>query len=491
MSQPVRDLEPSALWNHFADLNQVPRPSKKETRVIQFISDFGQALSLETTVDKAGNVIIRKPASVGMEDRVPIVMQAHLDMVCQKNADTQFDFESQGIEMYVEGDWVKAKGTTLGSDNGIGVASIMTILASTDIEHPSVEGLFTIDEETGMTGAQELKGGLLKGQILLNLDTEDDDELTIGCAGGVDVTCEGTYEPEQTPTDIRGFRVMLRGLTGGHSGVDIQRGRGNANKLMNRLLWGAGKRFGVRIAEIDGGGLRNAIPRESFAVVAVPKKLGVELQTWLQTEFEIIQAEYQATDPAAELMIDEVTPPEEVLPEDLQQTLLAALYSLVSGIHRMSPEIKGLVQTSNNLARVLVGKGKLYVGCLTRSSVNSERDDLANALCSVLELTGAQVDMSGAYPGWQPNPDAKIVSTMSDLYQELFGEPAHVAACHAGLECGILGRNYPEMEMISFGPNIRGAHSPDERVQISSVQKYWGFLLETLRRIPKAQRHKS
>jgi dipeptidase D len=446
--------------------------------------DFGTALALETTVDKVGNVIIRKPASPGREDRTPIVMQAHLDMVCQKNANTKFDFDSQGIEMLVDGDWVRAKGTTLGSDNGIGVASIMTILASTDIEHPALEALFTIDEETGMTGAKAFQGGLLNGRILLNLDTEEDNELTIGCAGGVDVTCAGMYQPEQTPSDIRGYRLTIRGLTGGHSGVDIHLGRANANKLMNRLLWGAAQEFGVRVAHVDGGGLRNAIPRESFAVVAVPKKLGDGFGAWVEAQFALIRNEYETTDPHAEITIDEVVPPEEVLPENLQKSLLAAIYAATCGIYRMCPEIEGLVQTSNNVARVLVGEGKLTVGCLTRSSVNSERDDLAHALCAVFGLTGAEVTAAGDYPGWQPNPDAKIVAMMSNLYEEMFGEPAHVAACHAGLECGILGANYPDIEMISFGPNIRGAHSPDERVQISSVQKYWKFLLEALRRIP-------
>ena len=485
MRQNVRDLEPSALWNHFADLNQIPRPSKKEERVIQFIREFGEGLALETFVDDVGNVIIRKPASTGMEDRTPIVMQSHLDMVCQKNAETDFDFDTQGIEMFVDGDWVRAKGTTLGSDNGIGVASIMTVLAASDIEHPPVEGLFTIDEETGMTGAKALQGGLLKGQMMLNLDTENDNELTIGCAGGVDVACEGTYEPAPAPANMRGYRMEIRGLTGGHSGMDIHLGRGNANKLINRLLWGAAQKFGLRVARIDGGGLRNAIPRESVAIVAVPKQMGDEFVSWIEAESATIRGEYQTTDQQIELAVAEVPPPEKVLPAELQRTLLAAVYAATCGIHRMCPDIKDLVQTSNNLARVLVADGKLLVGCLTRSSVNSERDDLANALRAVFSLTGAEVVAGGAYPGWQPNPEAKIVTLMSNLYQELFGEPAHVAACHGGLECGILGDHYPAIEMISFGPNIRGAHSPDECVQISSVQKYWQFLLETLRRIPR------
>lgn len=484
MSQDVRALQPQAMWNYFADLNEVPRPSKQEERVIEFMRSFGESLKLETVVDEVGNVIIRKPASPGMEDRVPIVMQSHLDMVHQKNADTDFDFNTQSIEMFVEGDWVKARGTTLGSDNGIGVASIMTILASTDIAHPACEALFTIDEETGMTGAQSLRGGLLHGEILLNLDTEDDDELTIGCAGGADVTARRTYTPDKSTGETHGCRLTLRGLTGGHSGVDIHLGRGNANKLMNRLLWGAAKQFDVRISQIEGGGLRNAIPRESSAVLAVPQIRSMELSDWITSQALIIHDEYQITDPDLEIVLEPTDPPASLLPPDLQKQLLGTIYACPCGIHRMSPDIPDLVQTSNNLARVLVKDGEITIMCLTRSSVNTERDDLANAIVAVFELTGSDVGITGQYPGWKPAPEAKIIKIMSGLYEELFGEPAHVAACHAGLECGILGTNYPDMEMISFGPNIRGAHSPDERCQISSVQKYWKFLLETLKRIP-------
>ena len=486
MSQSVRDLEPAALWNHFADLNAVPRPSKREERVIAFAKNFGESLGLETLVDDVGNVIIRKPASAGMEDRTPIVMQSHLDMVHQKNADTDFDFETQGIEMYVDGDWVRTRGTTLGADNGLGVASIMTLLSSTDIAHPPLEALFTIDEETGMTGAKGLKGGLLSGTILLNLDTEEDNELTIGCAGGVDVTATHAYAAESTPSGTTAYRVFVRGLKGGHSGVEIHLGRGNANKLMNRLLWNSAAQFGVRIAEIDGGSLRNAIPRESFAIVVVPEGEASAFEKWMKAEASTICVEYATTDADAEIGCEKVDLPAGVLPSDVQKLLLGTIYACPSGIHRMSPDIDDLVQTSNNLARVLVKDGEMTIGCLTRSSVNTERDDLANAITANFELLGGSVSLGGDYPGWQPAPGSDIVKLMSSLYEELFGESAHVAACHAGLECGILGTNYPDMEMISFGPNIRGAHSPDECAQISSLQKYWGFLLETLKRIPKA-----
>jgi dipeptidase D len=486
MSAEVRKLEPRAIWNHFADLNSVPRPSKKEQRIVEFARRFGEKLGLETHVDEIGNVIIRKPASPGMEDRIPIVMQAHLDMVHQKNADTDFDFEQQGIEMYVDDDWVKARGTTLGADNGLGVASIMTILAADEIPHPPLEALFTVDEETGMTGAQALKPGLLEGKILLNLDTEEDDELTIGCAGGVDVTVRGTYNGQDVPAGSAAYQVIVRGLQGGHSGMDIHRGRANANKAMNRLLWGAAQSCDLRIASIDGGGLRNAIPRESHAIVVVPKEKAQSFERWMAETAEAIRSEYATTDPNAEIKVETAELPATLIPADLQRKLLGTIYACPSGIYRMSPELEDLVQTSNNLARVLVADGHFSMLCLARSSVNSERDDLANAIKASLELTGGTVDISGGYPGWQPAPASAIVTLMSQLHEELFGESAHVAACHGGLECGIVGQHYPDMDMISFGPTIRGAHSPDERVQISSVQKFWKFLTEALKRIPQA-----
>ena len=486
MSTDVKNLEPRPLWNYFADLNEVPRPSKKEQRVIQFAKAFGEKLGLETLVDEIGNVLVRKPASPGMEHRMPIVMQAHLDMVCQKNAETDFDFDSQGIQMFVDGDWVRARGTTLGADNGMGVASIMTILASNDIVHPPLEGLFTIDEETGMTGAQHLKPGWLRGQIMLNLDTEEDTELTIGCAGGCDVTATREYSADPVPNDYEAFQISVRGLQGGHSGMDIHLGRGNANKLMNRILWGIARDHAARIGSINGGGLRNAIPRESFAVVVVPTAHAPGMRDWLQSTAATIRQEYATTDPNLEISFESTDMPAGLLPLDLQKTVLGSIYACPHGIHRMSPEIRDLVQTSNNLARVLVADGHISIMCLTRSSVNSERDDLAHAIVAGLELTGASVTVMGGYPGWQPDPDSSIVQLMSSLYEEMFGESAHVAACHAGLECGIVGQHYPQMEMISFGPTIKGAHSPDERVQISSVQKYWRFLLESLKRIPSA-----
>ena len=482
MNEAIRKLEPTVMWNNFADLNAVPRPSKKEERVIQFIKSFGETLNLPTYVDEVGNVIIKKPATKGMEDRVTIVLQSHLDMVHQKNAATNFDFNTQGIEMFVEGDWVKANGTTLGADNGIGVASIMALLESTTIPHPALEALFTIDEETGMTGALALKGGLLDGSIMLNLDTEDDDELTIGCAGGIDITATGTYTSEVAKHNMA-YKISVKGLTGGHSGMDIHRGRGNANKIMNRLLLNLTRDLTIEIASIDGGSLRNAIPRESVSVITVGD--ANNLKKSIQEFESIIQAEYKTTDPHVIITIEETEIPTQVVSADFQYKLLRSIYACPFGIYRMSSDIAGLVQTSNNVARVIVKDGAYQIQCLTRSSVDSEKLDLQHAITSAFELMGANIVVAGSYPGWTPKPSAPIVKLMSDLYKERYHSEAKVSACHAGLECGILGTNYPDMQMISFGPNIKGAHSPDERAQISSVQKYWGFLLETLVRIPK------
>ncbi len=483
MNEAIRNLEPAAMWNNFADLNAVPRPSKKEEKVIQFIKAFGEKLKLTTTVDHAGNVIIKKPATKGMENKVTVALQSHLDMVHQKNASTQFDFNTQGIEMLVDGDWVKANGTTLGADNGIGVASIMALLQSTDIPHPALEALFTIDEETGMTGAIELKGGLLDANILLNLDTEDDHELTIGCAGGVDVTATGVYTNE-TPKNDSAFKLSVKGLTGGHSGMDIHKGRANANKLMNRLLINLDKEFSPEIAMIDGGSLRNAIPRESVSEIVIAKDKEQPLKEKIKAFETFFKTEYHITDPHLTVTLEPLEKPAGVLNKDFQNKLLRALYACPTGIYRMSSEIAGLVQTSNNIAKVVVKDGMYQIQCLTRSSVDSEKTDLQDAIIATFELINAKVTTAGSYPGWTPNPSSAIVKLMSDLYLERYKEPANVSACHAGLECGILGTNYPHIQMISFGPTITGAHSPDEKVQISSVHKYWGFLLEILKRIP-------
>jgi dipeptidase D len=484
MSQQVEQLEPQSFWKHFAALNAVPRPSKKEERVIRFVREFGERLSLPTRVDEVGNVIITKPATPGMELKPTVILQSHLDMVCQKNSDTEFDFDNQGISMVVDGDFVRAQGTTLGADNGIGVAAIMEILESKDIAHPRIEALFTIDEETGMTGALGLKGGLLEGRIMLNLDTEDDRELTIGCAGGLDVTSELWYQPDAFPSDSETFEIVVRGLTGGHSGMDIHLGRGNANKLLNRLLWKARQNFGLRVSIIDGGGLRNAIPREARALVMIPSENLPEFLEEFAVKVLDIKTEYKTTDPKLSISCTpSVTKVIDVLDPQFQDRIIDAIYACPNGIHRMSPDITGLVQTSNNLARVLIEHGQCTVKCLTRSSVDTEKADLAQQIQSCFEPFGADVSFTGEYPGWTPNPHSPVVDLMARLYTEMFGEKPHVNACHAGLECGILARNYPGMDMVSFGPNIRGAHSPDENVQISSVSKFRRFFHETLRRV--------
>ena len=484
MNQEIRNLEPKQLWNKFADLNAVPRPSKKEERVIAFIEKFGKDLNLPTLIDEVGNVIITKPATKGMENRKTVVLQSHLDMVHQKNSDTDFDFDTQGIEMYVDGDWVRANGTTLGADNGLGVATIMAVLESTTIEHPAIEALFTIDEETGMTGAMGLKGGVLKGDILLNLDTEDDDEIGVGCAGGIDLTAIQNYTEEVTSSDMFAYSIEIKGLNGGHSGMDIIKGLGNANIFMNRLLFEGYEKYGLRISSIKGGSLRNAIPRESFAIVTIESMHKAVFESEFNLLVAALKKEYATIESDLEILLTATEVPNMVMPVGVQEATIKSIYASFNGVYRMSPDITGLVETSNNIARVTIGGGIVEVLCLIRSSVDSGKKDLSNKLQSTLELGGFDVEFSGSYPGWAPDMDSSILKVMDALYQRINGEKAFVAACHAGLECGILGTNYPEMEMISFGPTIKGAHSPDERASISSSQKYWKFFLEVLKEIP-------
>ncbi len=480
----IQSLEPRTVWKYFAELNAVPRPSKREERVIAFMLDFGRALGLDTVEDKVGNVIIRKPATAGMESRKTVVLQSHLDMVHQKNNTTDFNFEEQGIEMFVDGDWVRAKGTTLGADNGMGVAAIMAILASDDIPHPPLEALFTVDEETGMTGAKGLESGLLEGSILLNLDTEEDDEIDIGCAGGIDVTAIGSYLQKGLPEGAKTYRLVVKGLQGGHSGMDIHRGLGNANKIINRLLYAGVQGGELQLGEIDGGGLRNAIPRESTAYFALSKENG-EVLNKMEDLIADIKKELAPTEPNLLIGMEEHPFSGQVMDPGDRDKLLRAVYGVHNGVFSMSRAIDGLVETSNNLARVEVKEGRIKIGCLTRSSVESAKTDLANGLASVFSLAGYEVTLSGDYPGWTPDPDSEILKILEEQYTRLFGEEPTVVSCHAGLECGILGSHYPDMDMISFGPNIKGAHSPDERVQISSVQKFWTFLKKVLEEIPE------
>ena len=485
MSQDIRNIAPKIVWNHFADLNAVPRPSKKEERIIQFMVDFGKSLNLDTLVDEVGNVIIKKPATVGMENRKITVMQGHIDMVHQKNADTVFDFDKEGIKMFVDGDWVKAEGTTLGADNGLGVAAIMAILSSTDIPHPAIEALFTIDEETGMTGAMGLKADVLSGEILLNLDTEEDDEIGIGCAGGVDVTATRNYTEEKTPENSTAFSIAVTGLNGGHSGMDIIKGLGNANKIMNRLLFDGLEKYGLRISEVNGGSLRNAIPRESFASIVINTNAKESFLLDSSKIIYTIKQEFSTLESNLEIEIQEVESPKSIMEIDAQESFIKSIYAALNGVYRMSPDVEGLVETSNNIAKIIVKNGAIKIGCLTRSSSESNKWDLANSLKACFELGGFNVDFAGTYPGWLPNMNSSILKVVESTYINLFNEQPNVAACHAGLECGILGQNYPKMEMISFGPNIKGAHSPDERAQISSTQKFWKLLQEVLKNIPE------
>lgn len=481
----VRNLEPKAVWNHFEDLNAVPRPSKKEERIRQFMLNFGKNLGLDTQEDKIGNVIIKKPATTGMEGRETIIMQSHIDMVHQKNSDTVFDFDTQGIASYVDGEWVKARGTTLGADNGMGVAATMAVLASESIAHPAIEALFTIDEETGMTGAKELDGSLLSGKILLNLDTEDDDEFSVGCAGGIDTNTSYNYKEEPVPSDWTALRIEIRGLKGGHSGMDIHLGRGNSNKWMNRMIYNAFKEVDLRIVEIEGGSLRNAIPRESFATLVCPQKDQDKALSSLQDSLKDLRYEFSESEPDANVSINPVaTHPSKMMAADDQIRILKAIYVVPNGVWTMSQKIEGLVETSSSLAKVMITNGAFKTQSLQRSMIESGRNDIADAIRACFELIGADVVQNGEYPGWAPNPSSRILKVMEEKYRAHFNEEPRVQACHAGLECGILGEHLPGCDMISFGPTIRNPHSPDEKVNIASVQKFWTFLKSVLAAIP-------
>lgn len=478
----VRELEPQSLWNHFEDLNAVPRASKKEERVIAFMQDFGKVLNLETYTDPVGNVIIKKPATTGMEGRQTVIIQSHLDMVHQKNNETEFDFDTQGIQTYIDGDWVKARGTTLGADNGLGVAAIMALLSSTEISHPALEALFTIDEETGMTGAFELEKGKLDGTILLNLDTEDDDEFSIGCAGGIDTNTSYHCHYQPVPPQASAYELKVTGLKGGHSGVDINNERGNANKIMNRLMYKT-EAFGLRIVSIDGGSLRNAIPRESVAQVIVTD------ETYTQ-EFEIrnqaILDQVKDEDPNCTITLtkkDKVPETAASLEDTIKIT--TAIQACYNGVFKMSRSIDNLVETSTSLARVMVKDGEFTTQSLQRSSLEAGKMNVADTVGAAFKLMGCDVQNSGSYPGWAPNPNSRILNVLVDKYKTMFDDEPKVMAIHAGLECGILGERYPGLDMISFGPTIKGAHSPDERVSISSVKKFWKFLLAVLKDTPK------
>ncbi|MGY5351216.1 aminoacyl-histidine dipeptidase [Wenyingzhuangia sp. IMCC45533] len=484
MNQSLSHLEPKEIWAHFSLINAIPRASKKEQAISDFMVSFGKKLGLEALQDNALNVLIKKPATKGYENRKKVTLQSHLDMVHQKNNDTVFDFNTQGIEMFVEDDWVKANGTTLGADNGLGVAAIMSVLASRTIQHPEIEALFTIDEETGMTGAFELQPGFISGDILLNLDTEEDDEITIGCAGGIDVTAKKTHHLVSITPNSKMYKLTVNGLSGGHSGVEIHKGLGNSNKIMNRVLYELNKTCKFQITTINGGNLRNAIPREALAHIA---STDTNINHQLKEIATVILKEWLNKEPNLSISLEptENLNNKTAINQKEQSQLLHTIYACFNGVYTMDASIDNLVATSNNLASVRLENGKTTIACLTRSSIETEKDDLVNQLTATFTLGGFEVTTDGAYPGWQPNPKASILKVMTSVYQNLFNDVVQVNACHAGLECGIIGKHYPAMEMVSFGPTIKGAHSPDERVSISSTQKFWLYLQEILKNIPE------
>lgn len=484
MSKDILNLQPAALWKNFYELTQIPRPSKKEDKIQEFMVSFGKSLGLETIKDEVGNVIIRKPATPGMENRQGVILQGHLDMVPQKNSDTKHNFETDPIDARVDGEWVKANGTTLGADNGMGVAAAMAILQSKDIQHGPIEALFTCDEETGMTGAFGLKGGILHGDILMNLDSEDEGELYIGCAGGTNANVSLSYEESEVPNDVTAFKLSVTGLKGGHSGVDIHLGRGNSNKVLNRFMWEASMDLGLRLSSIDGGSLRNAIPRESFAVVTVPNSNIHQFHNAVKAFEGIVRKELSAVEPDMKVTAVETEMPAYLMDEKAQRALLFSVYGCPNGVIRMSNEMPGLVETSTNLAIVKSDKGNVNISCLLRSSVDSAKEDLEQMMQSVFELAGAKVIFNGQYPGWKPNPDSVILKQMQNIYQKKYGKIPEIKAIHAGLECGLLGGVYKNWDMISFGPTIRYPHSPDEKVNIETVQKFYDFLVETLKQVP-------
>ena len=487
MSKTIDQLAPKAVWQNFYELTQVPRPSKKEEKVQAHVLAFAREHGLEHQQDEAGNIIIRKPASAGMENRRPVVLQAHLDMVCQKNGDVDFDFEQEAIRTQIDGDWVSAQGTTLGADNGIGAAAILGVLASQDIPHPPLEGLFTADEEAGMTGAHHLKGGMLRGEILMNLDTEDDDELSIGCAGGIDSNAQWGYPEREVPSGYEALKLEIKGLYGGHSGMDIIEGRGNANKLLVRMLWDLPTQYQMGLAYLEGGGLRNAIPREAEAVVLIPTAQQSAIAEHWAGLREALQQEFATTDPGLKIDWAPVERPPKMMTAAAAEQLVLALQCVPDGIRRLSPDVENLVETSNNLAHVCARDGQFSAKMLTRSDRDSAKYDLAHSVAAPFRLIGGTVSHSGAYPGWKLDPQAPMLQMMEKLYRELFSESPRVLACHAGLECGLLGQNYPDIEMISFGPTIKDPHSPDERVSISSVEKFWHYLQEALKRVPAVE----
>ncbi len=482
----IKNIQPKEVWSIFHEMTQIPRPSYHEEKIQEWAVNFGEKLGLETIKDEVGNVIIRKPATKGMENRKGIVFQGHLDMVPQKNSDKKHDFTSDPIEAVVDGEWVTANGTTLGADNGIGVSSALAVLASKTIKHGPVEVLLTATEETGMDGAKGLQAGVLQGDILLNTDTEDEGTFSIGCAGGIDVTA--TFKNKRTkkfPKKSTAFTLKVTGLKGGHSGVDIHLGRGNANKVFFRILKEINSKSDVRLADIQGGSLRNAIPREAFGLIIVKSKKAEKLKSKVAKLAETIKTELENVEPNLAIELEAAELPKKIMSKSLQNNLTNAVWAAPNDVVRMSDTMSGTVETSSNLAIVKSSKNKVEVNCLVRSFSESAKLALASRIESVFMLAGAAVSLDGSYPGWKPDVSSEILEVMKKLYYKQFKKKPKLLAMHAGLECGILGATYTNWDMISIGPTIKYPHSPDEKVNIATVQKYWDFLLNVLENVPE------
>ena len=480
MAKTICDLQPQLVWKNFNKLCSVPHPSHHLEKITKVIVDFGKEHGLETIVDKAGNIIIRKPATPGRENAIPVVLQAHMDMVPQKNNDKVHNFETDPIEPMIDGEWVRANGTTLGADNGIGVAAGMAILESKDIQHGPLELFVTADEETGMYGAFGMEPGTLKGNILLNLDSEDFGELYVGCAGGVDANISWKYQGVAAIADDVALKVTIKGLKGGHSGLEINCGRANANKLLFRFLKEVISLYEARLAKVEGGNMRNAIPREAYAVISVPSEEVENIKKLVEEYCDLFNKEYSITENKIEILCEEIEMPELIIPEEIQDDLVNAITGCPNGVFRMIPAIPDTVETSMNLSIIEANATDISVKCLLRSSVDSKKEELASMVESVFTLAGAKVEFSGSYSGWNPNLDSTILNTMKEVYKQEFGEEAAVKVIHAGLECGILGAIEPKLDMVSFGPTIRHPHSPDEKINIESVGKFWKLLVATL-----------
>ena len=484
----IASLKPERVWKNFYALTQVPRPSKKELKAVEFIERFGHDNGLDTYRDPLGNVIIRKPATPGMENRKGIILQSHLDMVPQNNADTPHDWEKDPVEAYeyeIDGEkWVKARGTTLGADDGMGVATAMAVLEAKDLKHGPIEALFTIDEETGMTGAFGLEPGRLKGEILLNLDSETEGEIYVGCAGGLDAKFSFPYRLEKAPKGYKFFKITVKGLRGGHSGMEINEGRGNANKAMVRVLVPALRDLKCRLASISGGNLRNAIPRECVAVVAVPRESADTLKDLVASTFADIKNEIGSVDAAVEMFLESHNAVS-VMSGGVALRMAKAVLGCPNGVVRMSADVPGLVETSTNLAMVRSNGRTVDVECLLRSSVDSAKNYLAESMRAVMELAGAKAEFSGGYSGWQPDMKSPMLAAMKKVYKDMYGAEPKVMAIHAGLECGIIGATYKGLDMVSIGPTLCSPHSPDERVNVASVGKFWDFVVKVLENAPK------